>query len=187
MPGSGSSPRPPLDDGTAPGEARPARTRRTVEITGSTRRGSSRLGPAPLGEIGIAGLSRSRVAWFLAALFIGWIAVGFVGQAGDTARAAQRAVEVKADNAALEREVAALRAEVSLVTDPHWVAQQARSYGLGGTKEIPFVLAPGASPLPADAPGSAARRIGTPAARRAPLEVWLDVLFGRREEGDPAP
>jgi hypothetical protein len=165
--------RPELASGTTSADA----PRRPNLIAGSNRRGSRR-GPVPLDQIGIAGLTRSRVAWFAGVLLVGWIIAGFIGQAGDTTRAAERAAAVQAENRAKEREVAGLRAEVSLVTEPRWVAQQARSYGLGSAREIPFVLAPGASPLPADAPGSAARRLGTTAARQAPLDVWMNVLFG---------
>jgi hypothetical protein len=161
----------------APGTTPADDSRRSNQIAGSNRRGPRR-GPVPLDQIGIAGLTRSRVAWFAGVLLVGWVIAGFIGQAGDTTRAAERAAAVRAENRASEREVAGLRAEVSLVTEPRWVAQQARSYNLGSSREIPFVLAPGASPLPADAPGSAARRLGTTAASPAPLDVWMTVLFG---------
>jgi hypothetical protein len=153
--------------------------RRVTEIRGASRRiGPSRFGPAPLHEIGIAGLTRSRILWFVALLMIGWVVAGFIGQAGDTVRATERAATVKADNAALEARVAALREQIALVGESAWVAQQARSYGLGSARETQFILAPDAPPLPADAPGSAERRLGTVHEERPPLESWLELLFG---------
>jgi len=53
----------------------------------------------------------------------------------------------------------------------------ADAYDQWVTHEIPFTLAPGASPLPDDAPGSAVRRLGA-APAVSPLERWLTILFG---------
>ena len=53
-----------------------------------------------------------------------------------------------------------------------------RAFGLGGPREIPFALAAGAPPLAADAPGSAAVRLGAIERPRSPLDAWLEVLFG---------
>jgi hypothetical protein len=135
-------------------------------------------GPAPLDEIGIAGLTRARVGLIAGVVLLGWLGIGFVGQAGNTTRAAARAEAALGVNTALEQQVAALRSEVALVAEPRWVLQQARTFGLRSGKEIPIVLAPGAPDLPADAPGSAARRIGSRTERVAPLDRWLEVLFG---------
>ncbi len=156
--------------------------RSAPEVPG--RRAPGRLRPrgeAPLGELGIAGFSRARLAWLAGFLVLAWVAAGFVGQAGDASRAASRAASVREANAALEQQVSALRDEVALVEQPRWVAQQARAYGLGTAKEQPFVLAPNAPPLAANAPGSAARRLGTEQVQRSPLETWLDILFGSQE------
>jgi hypothetical protein len=73
---------------------------------------------------------------------------------------------------------AALRQELQLVTQERWILQQARAFQLGSRRERPFALAPGAPPLPADAPGSAVRRIGAEVEDRSPLDAWLEVLFG---------
>ena len=50
--------------------------------------------------------------------------------------------------------MAGLEHELEVIQEPAFIAQQARGYGLGGPREIPFSLGPGASPLPSDAPGS---------------------------------
>jgi len=107
-----------------------------------------------------------------------WIVISFAGQASEAARAAERAVQEQATNEALVAHVAALRDELDLVQTQRWILQQARAYGLGSKFERPFVVAPGASPLPADAPGSAVRRLGTAKQEQTPLEGWLVVLFG---------
>jgi hypothetical protein len=49
---------------------------------------------------------------------------------------------------------------------------------LGTAKEIPFALEAGAPALPADAPGSAAHRLGADAPSGGPLDHWLELLFG---------
>jgi hypothetical protein len=135
-------------------------------------------GPAPLGEIGIAGLSRARVGLIAGVIVLGWLAVGFVGQAGDTTRAAARATAAQGVKASLQEQVAALQSEVALVAEPRWIIQQARTFDLKTAKETPIVLAPGAPELPADAPGSAARRVGTETEQVSPLDRWLEILFG---------
>jgi len=137
-------------------------------------------GPSPvsLAGLGIAGLSRRRVGWTATVLVTIWIVISFAGQASEAARAAERAVQEQATNEALVAHVAALRDELDLVQTQRWILQQARAYGLGSKFERPFVVAPGASPLPADAPGSAVRRLGTAKQEQTPLEGWLVVLFG---------
>jgi hypothetical protein len=83
----------------------------------------------------------------------------------NTANAAQRSV------------IAGLEAELVRIQQQRFVLQQARAYGLGGSKEIAFALAQGAPPLDANAPGSAALRVGAPSSV-SPLERWLTLLFG---------
>ena len=141
---------------------------------------SPSAGPAPvsLAGLGIAGLSRRRVGVAATALVTIWVVISFAGQASEAARAAERAVQEQATNETIVAHVAALRDELSLVQTQRWILQQARAYGLGSKVERPFVLAPDASPLPADAPGSAVRRLGTVTQGQTPLESWLGVLFG---------
>jgi hypothetical protein len=82
-----------------------------------------------------------------------------------------------AANAQRGAEVAGLERELERIGDARYVLQQARAYGLGGSHEISFSLAPGAPALPPDAPGSAAARLGAPTSV-PPLERWLRLLFG---------
>jgi hypothetical protein len=133
-----------------------------------------------LAGLGIAGVSRRRIAWIGLTLAAAWIVVGFAGQAADAARASTRVDEERALNADVAAETDALRRELELVTQERWILQQARAYQLGSRKERPFALAPGAAALPDDAPGSAARRLGAVPVERAPLDAWLEVLFGPR-------
>jgi len=133
-----------------------------------------------LAGLGIAGVSRRRIAWIGLTLAAAWIVVGFAGQAADAARASTRVKAEQALNAEVAAQTDALRRELELVTEERWVLQQARAYQLGSRKERPFAIAPGAPALPDDAPGSAARRLGADAVERSPLEAWLEVLFGPR-------
>ena len=137
-------------------------------------------GAPSLAGLGIAGLSRRRIAWAALAVIAVWIVVGFAGQAAEAARSADQLSEQKAAYEETVAATAALRQELALVTQERWILQQARAYQLGTRRERPFALAPDAPPLPADAPGSAARRIGATPEQMTPLEAWLDVLFGAR-------
>ena len=134
--------------------------------------------PISLAGLGIAGLSRRRVGWAVMALVTAWIVISFAGQASEAARAAERAVHEQATNEALVAHVAALRDELDLVQTQRWILQQARAYGLGSKVERPFEIAAAAPSIAPDAPGSQARRLGSVAERRSPLDAWLDALFG---------
>jgi cell division protein FtsB len=131
-----------------------------------------------LAGLGIAGLSRRRVGWAATALVTIWVVISFAGQASDAARAAERVVQEQATNEALAAHVAALRDELNLVQTQHWILQQARAYGLGSKSERPFEIAADAPSIAPDAAGSPARRLGSVAERRSPLDGWLDALFG---------
>jgi hypothetical protein len=135
--------------------------------------------PAPdFDGLPIPGITRRRVAFVLAALVTAWIVVVFARQVSEAAAVGARAVDAAEHNGALTRQVAAVQRELELITEPRYILQQARGYGLGTAAETPFTLAPEASPLAADAPGSAAHRLGETEAGRSPLETWLSVLFG---------
>jgi hypothetical protein len=131
-----------------------------------------------LAELGIAGVTRRRVAWVGLAILAAWIVVGFAGQAAEAADASARVATAEAETAKAAATTAALHDELLLVTQERWFLQQARAFQLGLEDERPFALAPGAPSLPPDAPGSAARRLGAEVAERSPLEAWLEVLFG---------
>jgi len=144
----------------------------------ATRPPGARAPQVSLAGLPIAGLTRRRVGWAATALATLWIVLNFAGQASDAARAAERAVQEQATNQALAAHVAALRDELSLVQTQRWILQQARAYGLGSRSERPFEIAADAPPMAPDAPGSPARRLGSVAERRSPLDAWLGALFG---------
>ncbi len=131
-----------------------------------------------LAGLGIAGLSRRRIMVVLALVLLVWVALTFGRQFGAVGAAQARADALSAEVERRAAEVAALEAELALIQRPEYLRQQARAYGLGEPDEIPFALSPDAPPLAADAPGSAATRLGEVTSRPSPLETWLTVLFG---------
>ncbi|MGZ6270042.1 MAG: hypothetical protein ACXWMU_05695 [Candidatus Limnocylindrales bacterium] len=127
----------------------------------------------------IVGITRRRAAFLIAAAMVLWIVAIFARQVADASAAVSRADALRSQNGTLVGEVSTLQRERVLVQSKAFVEQQARAYGLGSTKEHPFALAPDASRLAADAPGSAAVRLGIrPEPARSPLESWLELLFG---------
>jgi cell division protein FtsB len=127
--------RPPQTPPDEPDEADESAT------AGAARSGEPSAGESiDLSSLSIAGFTRRRVGWACAALVAAWIVVIFARQAGDGAAAAARADQVARDNAALANEVASLEHELQIIEKPAYVAQQARGYGLGTDKEIPFTL-----------------------------------------------
>ena len=135
-------------------------------------------GRPTLEGLSIAGITRRRAAFAIAAFVTLWIVYVFARQVGDASAATARADQLRVENAAIGTNVAALQAELQTIQQQAYVEQQARGYGLGTTRERPFALAPDAPPLAADAPGSAAVRLGAIAQARSPLETWLGLLFG---------
>ena len=131
-----------------------------------------------LAALPIVGITRRRLAGLLGALLAAWIVVVFARQVGDASAASSRAGEMAASNVALTQEVAALDRELQMIGRQDYIAQEARAYGLGGTHEIAFTLAPDAPPLAPDAPGSASVRLGAERTAISPLEHWLTLLFG---------
>jgi hypothetical protein len=130
-----------------------------------------------LATLPIAGLSQRKVATMLGALVAVWIVILFARQVGDASAASARAEAMIADNAVRKAQVAALDRELARIQQPRFVLLQARAHGLGGHNEVAFTLDPDAPPLPADAPGSDAVRVGAPAPVN-PLDRWLTLLFG---------
>jgi hypothetical protein len=131
-----------------------------------------------LSGLPIAGLGRRQVALILGALVAVWIVVLFARQIGDASAATSRAEELAAANDALRADIEASRRELQLIQRHDYVLLQARGYGLGKGREIPFSLAADAPPLAADAPGSAAVRVGADATPPTPFERWMELLFG---------
>jgi hypothetical protein len=131
-----------------------------------------------LADLGIAGISRRRLAIVALAILAAWVVVGFAGQAAEAADASARVAREQAATTEAAAATAALHRELQLVTQERWILQQARAYQLGSRRERPFALAPGTPPLADDAPGSAVRRVGAEVEERSPLDAWLEVLFG---------
>jgi cell division protein FtsB len=131
-----------------------------------------------LSSLAIAGITRRHLAGLIGVLVAVWIVVVFARQVGDAQAATSRAEQIAKANATLSTEVAGLARELDQIQRQHYIEQQARGYGLGATKEIPFVLAEDAPPLAEDAPGSASVRLGADRSRVSPLESWLTLLFG---------
>jgi cell division protein FtsB len=145
---------------------------------GTADEGAAGSNAVDLAALPIVGITRRRVAILAGAMFAAWIVVAFARQVGEASAATVRYEDIASSNAALRTEVAALERELELIGRQRYIEQQARGYGLGGPREIPFTLAKDAPPLPADAPGSAALRVGAREQRVTPLERWLTVLFG---------
>jgi hypothetical protein len=136
----------------------------------------------PLDGLAIAGFSRRRVAWLVGALVVAWILVVFARQMGDATAKSAEADRARLANADLAAEVSALQRELELVQRQAYIEQDAHGLGLGQARDHAFTLEPGAPPLRADAPGSAAVRLGAVAAPPSPLDSWLSLLFGPAPE-----
>ena len=140
-----------------------------------------------LADLSVAGLTRRRVGFILAALVAAWVIILFARQIGQASEASARAQAMRGSNAELAASVAALQAEVALIQRQAYIEQQARAYRLGTPHEIPFTLAANAPSLPPDAPGSSSVRLGAvPADETSPLDSWLRLLFGPGDPSSPA-
>ncbi len=131
-----------------------------------------------LGALPIAGVNRRRMAWIVGIAVSVWIVAVFARQVGQASAAGDRAAQVRADNAALSAQVAALQHERDVVQQQSFVQFQARAYGLGTAQEKRFTLSQNAPALPSDAPGSASVHLTPASAPQTPLDTWLAMLFG---------
>ncbi len=131
-----------------------------------------------LAGLSVAGITRRRIAVLMAALLSAWIVLALSRQVGEAADATSRANELARQNQALSAQIETLTEERALIQDQAYIEIEARAHGLGGRQEHAFILAPGASPLPADAPGSASAALGATEQGSAPIDAWLDLLFG---------
>ena len=152
------------------------------EAPAPTREAFRPFGPdgPDLSALPIAGITQRRMAMLIGALLAAWVVMLFARQVGDAAAATSRAEAMISENAVRHAEIAALERELDRIQQRRFILQQARAHGLGGHKEIAFTLDPNAPPLPEDAPGSAALRVGGPETV-SPLESWLSLLFGPDE------
>jgi cell division protein FtsB len=131
-----------------------------------------------LAGLSVAGITRRRIAIVLAALLCAWIVLALSRQVGEAADATSRAHQLSVANAALSTQIQTLSEERTLIQQQAYIEIEARAHGLGGRDEKPFSLAAGAPSLPPDAPGSASAALGATPARNAPIDAWLDLLFG---------
>ncbi len=145
---------------------------------GDGREGPDRFGVPDLPSLPALGFTRRRMAFLAAALVVAWVVISFARQASEAGAATGRLADMQASNAQLANQVAGLQREYEQIQGSDWVAQQARGYGLGSDREVPFTLSADAPPLPPDAPGSAAVRLGADSTAVSPLESWLTLLFG---------
>ena len=160
------TPKPPTDD--APDEPGSALSADVLGVGASE---------PDLAALPIVGITRRRVAAALGVLLAVWIVFVFARQVSEAAAATGRAEAMVGSNAAKREAIAGLERELDRIQHPRFVLQQARAYGLGGSREIPFSLEPDAPSLGENAPGSADLRVGAPPAV-SPLERWLTLLFG---------
>lgn len=135
------------------------------------------LAPDP-GAIPLATISPRRLLHAVAAIAIAWGVISFGRQVATASAASGHADELRAANVVVTAQVAAMQRELTLIQEQRFVDLQARAYRLGTRDEIAFALEGGAPPLPADAPGSAAVRLGADAQSVSPIERWFDLLFG---------
>lgn len=131
-----------------------------------------------LSGLSVAGLTRRRVAFLVAGFLAAWIVILFARQVGEASEATQRLRDLDAGNQALTAQVASLERELELIQRQEYILQQAKGYGLGKGREIPFTLKPGAPSIAVNAPGSASVRLGAADTSQRPLESWLSLLFG---------
>ncbi len=134
--------------------------------------------PDPAGLPMVAALSPRRLLQIVAAVAIVWGVVSFGRQVASASAASAHEDALRGANAALQAQVSAMQGELTLIQEQRYIDQQARAYRLGTSQEIPFALEAGAPALPADAPGSAAQRLGAEPTSGGPLDHWLEILFG---------
>jgi len=131
-----------------------------------------------LAGLSVAGITRRRIALLLSALLSAWIVLALSRQVGDAADATNRANQLTRDNQAITAQIQTLSQERTLIQEQAYIEIEARAHGLGGRQEHAFTLAADAPALPPDAPGSASGALGATPARTAPIDAWLDLLFG---------
>jgi cell division protein FtsB len=147
-----------------------------TSLSGATSASSVRTGGGPA-----LPFTRRRLAMLVAGLFALWLIGVFARQVGDASTASSQADQLRARNAAMERDVASLEVELKLIGQPAFVSQMARGYNLGSPREIPFTIDPNAPPLPADAAGSTGIKPEQPTHDASPLDSWMQALFGTQK------
>ena len=143
---------------------------------------SSRV-TAPVSRSGTPATDPSSSPWFdrrallllILVVAVAWLVFVFGRAVADSKAATERADRARAENAALERRLDSRQVELATVQSPAFVTLQARTFGIGSSREQVFGLEPGAPPPPSipmlgEEPAAAGQS--------SPLDDWLDLLFG---------
>ena len=132
--------------------------------------------PRPIGPRVRLPASRGGLAWLIVLLIIGtFLAVQFGRQVYANWQINQEADALRAQIAAADAEIDALRREYAYVTSEAYISAEARRLtNLGANGERVLIIPPGAEePLPPELQPAA-----TPP--KPLLEQWLDLFFGSR-------
>jgi cell division protein FtsB len=119
---------------------------------------------------------RRGAATLVFVLFVlGGVVFVFAGTLARATELEQQAARARAEVAALEARLEAGNAEVESLRNDRFLEQQARAVGYGEKGEVPFRLPEDApSPAPIPALGTSSRD----ETMSAPLDAWLELLFG---------
>jgi len=143
---------------------------------------SSRV-TAPVSRAGTPATDPSSASWFdrrallllILVVAVAWLVFVFGRAVADSKAATDRADRARAENAAMERRLDARQVELITVQSPAFVTLQARTFGIGSSREQVFGLEPGAPPPP---PVPMLGEEPAAAGPSSPLDDWLDLLFG---------
>ena len=143
---------------------------------------SSRV-TAPVSRAGTPATDPSSTPWFdrrallllILVVAVAWLVFVFGRAVADSKAATERADRARAENVAMERRLDSQKVELITVQSPAFVTLQARTFGIGSSREQVFGLEPGAPPpLAVPMLGEEPAAAGL----SSPLDDWLDLLFG---------
>lgn len=127
-------------------------------------------------RLGVVGLDRRTLTLVASALLVAWLVLVFGRAISQSNEVAAQAAALRSQDAALAQQVSDREAELSVIQSPAFLALEARAYGYGEPSEQVFALQPGAPLPPSITPLGAEPSAAPPP---APLEAWLQLLFGR--------
>jgi hypothetical protein len=122
-------------------------------------------------------LRRLHIVLIAIAIIGVWLVFVFARALSDLDRATARQRTIAAEAATLEARLEADRREQEIVQTDAFQSILARAYGLGGPGEIVFSL-PADAPSPAPITPLGGARQNQPADDSAPLDAWLNIIFG---------
>jgi cell division protein FtsB len=129
----------------------------------------------PLGRMPVAGLSRRSLGFVIGVLVVAWIVFVFARAVADSAASADEVELLRRQTAIAAAKLEATERELELIQSPDYLALQARGYGYGRPGEQVFsLLSDAPAPRPITPLGAEPGTTGRP----APLDDWLDLLFG---------